>query len=213
MDNIEYAVTTDPIDAVVEAFASGEPVVLLDHPDREGEADMILAAQTATGEKFNRMSLLARGLIAVGLTAQRLAELRIPLIKPVNCSGNWPHFAEPVDYRIGTTTGASAFDLAATAKALTDPEARIEDFARPGHLQLLCENEAGLRGRMGHTEGAVSLARLAGLYPATVICEMMDPDGRMAAGEPLRTIIQQNNLLVTTVQSIADTTERQSTRG
>ncbi len=212
MSRITYGVPTDPIDDVVAAFARGELVVLLDHPDREGEADLLLAAHSATGEKFNRLSLLARGLIAVGVTAQRLAELGVPLIEPVNCSGNWPHFAEPVDYKIGTTTGASAFDLAATARALTDLGARPEDFARPGHLQLLRENEAGLKGRMGHTEGAVSLARLAGVYPATVICEMMGPDGTMAAGEALRSIIEQNNLLVTTVQSVADTTQRHSTR-
>ena len=213
MSRTAYGVKTDPIEDVVAAFARGEAVVLLDHPEREGEADLLLAAQAATGENFNRLSLVARGLMAVGVTARRLAELGVPLMNPVNCSGNWPHFAEPVDYKIGTTTGASAFDLAATAKALTDPDARPEDFARPGHLQLLCENEAGLRGRMGHTEGAVSLARLAGVYPATVICEMMGPDGTMAAGEALRSIIKQNNLLVTTVQSVADTTERQSTRG
>ncbi len=197
-------VASDPIERVIEAFARGELVVLLDHPSREGEADLILAAEFASGEKLNLMATVARGLFCLAVTGQRLAELGIPMIQPVNCAANWPHFAEPVDYTIGTTTGASAFDLAATAKAFTDPQARVEDFARPGHLLPLREDARGLLGRAGHTEGAVGLARLAGVYPAAVICEMMAPDGTMASGETLKSIISENNFPVTTVQQIAE---------
>ncbi len=195
---------SSPIETVIEAFARGEAVILLDHPEREGEADMILAAQCATGAGVNALATIARGLITVGVAAQRLADLGIPMIEPANCRENYPHFAEPVDYTIGTTTGASAFDIATTARALTDADARPEDFARPGHLLPLAENEAGLAGRAGHTEGAVALARLAGLYPASLICEVLAPDGRMASGETLHRVIEENNLLVTTVQYVAD---------
>ena len=196
--------TASPIESVIEAFARGEAVILLDHPEREGEADMILAAQHATGAGVNSLATVARGLITVGVAAQRLVDLGIPMICPVNCTENYPHFAEPVDYTIGTTTGASAFDIAATARALTDATARPENFARPGHLLPLAENEAGLAGRAGHTEGAVALARLAGLYPASLICEVLAPDGRMASGDALHRIIDENNLPVTTVQYVAE---------
>ncbi len=194
------------LDDVIRAFADGELVVLLDHPEREGEADLILAAQFATGEKLNVMATVGRGLINVATTGERLAALGIPMLRPVNCRENWPHFAEPVDYRIGTTTGASAFDLAATARALADPQARAEDFARPGHLLLLCEDDNGLMSRAGHTEGALGLARLAGLYPAVIICEMMSPDGHMASGAALQRIIRANHFPTTTVQQIARAT-------
>jgi len=204
MDEMTSDIDTDPIQQVIQAFADGELVVLLDHPSREGEADLILAAEFATGEKLNILATVARGLIALAITGQRLGELGIPMIQPVNCAENWPHFAEPVDYTVGTTTGASAFDLAATARAFTDPEARPEHFARPGHLLPLREDAGGMTGRAGHTEGAVGLARLAGLCPAAVICEIMAPDGTMASGEALKTIISENNFPATTVQQIAE---------
>ena len=196
--------TADPMETVIEAFARGEAVILLDHPDREGEADLVLGAQHATGAGINALATIARGLITIGVAAQRLADLGIPMIRPVNCAENYPHFAEPVDYTIDTTTGASAFDIAATARALSDATARPEDFARPGHLLPLAENEAGLAGRAGHTEGAVALARLAGLYPASLICEVLAPDGTMASGEALNRIVDENNFLVTTVQHVAE---------
>lgn len=196
--------TPDRIETVISAFARGDAVILLDHPEREGEADMILGAERATGSGVNSLATIARGLITIGVAARRLADLGIPMIRPANCRENYPHFAEPVDYTIGTTTGASAFDIATTARALTDTGARPEDFARPGHLLPLAEHEAGLSGRAGHTEGAVALARLAGLYPASLICEVLAPEGTMASGEALRTIIGENNLLVTTVQDVAE---------
>jgi 3,4-dihydroxy-2-butanone 4-phosphate synthase len=194
---------TDPIEQVVEAFAAGQMVALMDDPDRECEADLILAAQFATGEKLNVMATVARGLFCAAVTGERLEELDIPMIQPVNCGENWPHFAEPVDYKIGTTTGASAFDLAATARALADPQACPEDFTRPGHMQVLREHHAGLAGRAGHTEGAMGLARLAKLYPAVIICEMMAPDGRMASGKTLESLVRENRFPLTSVKDIA----------
>lgn len=199
-----YSVPVNSIDDVIQAFAAGEFIVLLDHPDREGEADLILSMEFATAETLNAMTLIARGLICVCLPQKRLAQLGIPLIKPVNCVGNWPHFAEPVDYTVGTTTGASAFDLAATARALTEPDVDPNLFARPGHLQVLGENEQRFAGRMGHTEGAVGLARLANLCPAVLLAEIMAPDGSMAAGESLQSVVSENQFLVTTVQEIAE---------
>ncbi len=204
MCNAIYSVDVNPIEDVIQAFAAGEFVVLLDHPDREGEADLIVPMEFATGAKLNIMTLVARGLICACLPQKRLAELGIPLIQPVNCVGNWPHFAEPVDYTIGTTSGASAFDLATTARALTDPDVDPALFARPGHLQVLGENEDRFAGRMGHTEGTVGLARLANLCPAALLAEIMAPDGSMAAGETLQSVVSENKFLVTTVQEIAE---------
>ncbi|MFO7947705.1 MAG: 3,4-dihydroxy-2-butanone-4-phosphate synthase [Armatimonadota bacterium] len=197
-------VMIDPIERAIEAFQRGEMVVLLDAPDREGEADLILPGQYATGEKLNTIASIARGLITMGVSQQRLQELQIPLIEPVNCKENYPRFTEPVDYTIGTTTGASAFDLAATAKAVTDPDARPEQFARPGHLLLLAEHPDGLQSRAGHTEGSVGLARAARLFPAAVICEMFAPDGTMATGNSLKYIVNENKFPVATVQQVKD---------
>lgn len=196
---------TDPIEKAIEAFKSGEMVVLLDAPDREGEADLVMGAQYATGELLNRMATIARGLITMGVAQERIQELGIPLIEPVNCRENYPRFTEPIDYTIGTTTGASAFDLAATARAVTDPEAKATDFARPGHLLLLAEHPDGLARRAGHTEGAVGLARAARLYPAAVICEMLAPDGTMATGASLGKIIAENKFPLVTVQQVQET--------
>jgi 3,4-dihydroxy-2-butanone 4-phosphate synthase len=195
-------VVTD-LQQAVEALRAGELVALLDHPEREGEADLLLAAQLATGTKLNEMINVGRGLVTVAMTEERLRELGIPLLRPAHCGANWPRFAEPVDYTIGTTTGISAFDRAATAQALTSRDARPGHFARPGHLFPLAAEPGGLVARAGHTEGAVGLAVLAGLFPAVVMCEMLAADGHMARGAVLAEMIRRHRLTAVTVEEIA----------
>ncbi len=188
----------------IAALRAGEFVALLDHPEREGEADLLLAAQFATGAKLNVMITQARGLVTIALVASRLEELGIPLLEPANTGSNWPRFAAPVDYTIGTTTGVSAFDRAATAVALTDPAARPEHFMRPGHLFPLAASPGGIAARAGHTEGAVALAQAAGLYPAVVMCEMLAPDGQMARGQMLTDLIAEYGFAAVTVERVAE---------
>ncbi|NPV48998.1 MAG: 3,4-dihydroxy-2-butanone-4-phosphate synthase [Armatimonadetes bacterium] len=192
------------IERALAALQAGELVALLDHPEREGEADLLLAAELATGEKLNEMISLGRGLVTIAMTEERLLALGIRLLDPMHCGPNWPRFAAPVDYTLGTTTGVSAFDRAVTARALADPDARPEHFARPGHLFPLAAAPGGLRERAGHTEGAVSLALLAGLRPAVVMCEMLAPDGHMARGPLLAELLQAHALPAVTVAEVAE---------
>lgn len=194
----------DDVQQAIAALQAGKFVALLDHPEREGEADLLLAAQYATGDKLNLMITQARGLVTIAMLASRLEELGIPLLEPANTGSNWPRFAAPVDYTIGTTTGVSAFDRAATAVALTDPAARPEHFMRPGHLFPLAASPGGIAQRAGHTEGAVALARAAGLYPAVVMCEMLAPDGHMARGQMLQDLISEYGFAAVTVERVAE---------
>jgi 3,4-dihydroxy 2-butanone 4-phosphate synthase/GTP cyclohydrolase II len=191
------------VEQAIAALHAGDFVALLDHPEREGEADLLLAAQFATGEKLNVMITQARGLVTIAVIESRLQELGIPLLEPANTGSNWPRFAAPVDYTIGTTTGVSAFDRAATACALTDPQARPEQFMRPGHLLPLAASPGGIAQRAGHTEGAVALAEAAELYPAVVMCEMLAPDGQMARGKGLEELIAQYGFAAVTVERVA----------
>lgn len=192
------------VEKAIAAMQAGEFVALLDHPEREGEADLLLAAQFATGEKLNVMITKCRGLVTLATTAASLEELGIPLLEPANCGCNWPRFSAPVDYTIGTTTGVSAFDRAVTARALADPNSDPKHFMRPGHLFPLAANPGGIAERAGHTEGAVALARAAGLYPAVVMCEMLAPDGHMARGEELLRLIAAEGFVSVTVQQVAE---------
>jgi len=192
------------VQQAIAALQAGQFVALLDHPEREGEADLLLAAQFATGDKLNVMITQARGLVTIAIVECRLEELGIPLLEPANTGSNWPRFAAPVDYTIGTTTGVSAFDRAATAVALTDPNARPEHFMRPGHLFPLAASPGGIAQRAGHTEGAVALAMAAGLYPAVVMCEMLAPNGEMARGQMLEDLIVEYGFAAVTVERVAE---------
>ena len=156
-----------------------------------------------TGESINFMVTHARGLITVAMTPERLRELQIALLEPQYCACNMPRFTVPVDYAPATTTGVSAFDRAATIRALLDPGARPEDFARPGHVFPLAAAEGGLAERAGHTEGAVGLAQLVGLRPVVVMCEIMAPDGYMATGPTLERFVHIHGIPLITVEQIA----------
>jgi 3,4-dihydroxy 2-butanone 4-phosphate synthase / GTP cyclohydrolase II len=191
-----------PIDAAVAAIARGEMVVVVDSPDRENEGDLVMAAEKVTPEAVNFMATHGRGLICAPMRAARLAELGI---EPMVADGTDPHgtaFHVGVDLRAGSTTGISAADRAATLAALADPASAGADFTRPGHVFPLAARPGGVLRRAGHTEAAVDLARLAGLRPAGVICEIMAADGRMARLPDLLAFAAEHGLLVVAISDL-----------
>jgi len=169
-----------PIEEAIAATARGEFVVVVDDADRENEGDLIIAAQLITPERIAFMVRYTSGLICAPLEGVRLDELRLPLMVVENTDSHRTAFTVSVDFIGGTTTGISAADRATTIKALIDPATRPQDLARPGHIFPLRYEEGGVLKRAGHTEAAVDLARLAGLYPAGVLCEIVNEDGSMA---------------------------------
>jgi 3,4-dihydroxy-2-butanone 4-phosphate synthase len=192
------------LERALEALAAGGFVALVDAPDREDEADVLLAARHATGERVNFLATHARGLIAVVLPERRLRALEVPLIEPCFVPEHYPRFGVPVDAAHGITTGASAFDRALTLRLLADPASRAEDFSRPGHMLPLAAVEGGLGERRGHTEGAAALAELAGLEPVVAICELMAPDGTMAAGRQVSDFADQHGMPLISVQQLVE---------
>ncbi len=154
--------------------------MLVDDEDRENEGDLTMAAEKVTPEAINFMAKYGRGLICLALTEQRCEELNLPLASPHNTSAHGTAFCESVDARRGTTTGISAADRAMTVLAAIDPQTRPADLARPGHVFPLRARRGGVLVRAGQTEASVDLARIAGLTPAGVICEIMNDDGTMA---------------------------------
>ena len=160
---------------------AGKFLIVVDDEDRENEGDLVMPAEHVTANAVNFMVTHARGQLCMPMTAERLQELDIPLLPSRNSDSAMPTaFTMPVDYAIGTSTGISAEDRAATIRALIDPDARPQDFIQPGHLFPLRYHEGGVLVRPGHTEAIVDLCRLAGLYPAGVVCEIMKNDGTMA---------------------------------
>ena len=183
----------DPIEDIVAALRRGEMVIVTDDENRENEGDLIAAASLCTPETINFMVTHARGLVCVPLTEERVAELGLHV--PVDLSDPFrTAFTESVDYRHGTTTGISAFDRAKTVAGLIDPASTPGDFVRPGHLFPLAARKGGVLRRAGHTETAVDLMKLAGLAPAGVICEIMNPDGTMARLPQLAEFRKKHNL-------------------
>ncbi|MBT9149527.1 MAG: Riboflavin biosynthesis protein RibBA [Dehalococcoidia bacterium] len=168
------------VSEAIEDLKSGKFVIVVDDEGRENEGDLIIAAEKITPEAINFMAKHARGLICVPLSGNRLDELRIPLMVKENTSPFDSAFTVSVEARHKVTTGVSAHDRATTVKCLIDPAARPDDLVCPGHMFPLRSREGGVLVRAGHTEASVDLARLAGLYPAAVICEIMNDDGTMA---------------------------------
>jgi 3,4-dihydroxy 2-butanone 4-phosphate synthase/GTP cyclohydrolase II len=189
------------VEEAIKVVAGGGIVIVVDDADRENEGDLIMAAEKVTASHLAFFIRYTSGLICVPLTGERLDELRIPLMVSTNTDLNRTAFTVSVDYRHGTTTGISAADRAATLRALADPSSGPEDFARPGHIFPLRYAEGGVLKRAGHTEAAVDLARLAGLQPAGVLCEVVNDDGTMARLPDLKRFSKEHGLLVI---SIAD---------
>lgn len=168
------------IEEAIEDIKNGKIVIVVDDEDRENEGDFIIAAEKVTPEAVNFMAKYGRGLICVAITELRARELELEPMVDFNTSKHNTAFLVSVDYIRGTTTGISAFDRAKTIQAIVDPNSKPGDFAKPGHVFPLQAVEGGVLRRAGHTEAAVDLARLAGLYPAGVLCEIMNDDGTMA---------------------------------
>jgi len=164
----------------VAAIAAGELVVVVDDADRENEGDLIMAAEAATPEKIAFIVRHTSGVVVMPMLGERLDELDLPLMVAVNTEAHRTQFTVSVDARSGVTTGISAADRATTIAALIDPATRPADLARPGHIFPLRYREGGVLKRAGHTEAGVDLARLAGRYPAAVLCEIVNEDGAMA---------------------------------
>src|SRR4030043_1212459 len=168
------------ISEAIEDIKAGKFVIIVDDESRENEGDLAIAAEKVTPEAINFMAKEGRGLICLPITGQRLDELGIPLMVQHNTSRHSTAFTVSIEARDKVTTGISAFDRAQTINAVLDPNTKPEDLARPGHIFPIRAKEGGVLVRAGHTEAIIDLARLAGLYPAGVICEIMNDDGTMA---------------------------------
>src|SRR5271167_3633224 len=190
------------IEEAIEDIRQGRMIVLVDDEDRENEGDLTMAAEKITPDAINFMSKYGRGLICVSLTERRCEELDLKPISPRNTSAFGTPFCEPIDARRGTTTGTSASDRATTILAATDPETRPEDLARPGHVYTLRARNGGVLVRAGQTEASVDLARIAGLDPSGVICEIMDEDGTMARIPALAAFCRVHEMKLMTVASL-----------
>jgi 3,4-dihydroxy 2-butanone 4-phosphate synthase/GTP cyclohydrolase II len=190
------------IETAIEAIRDGEIIVVVDDADRENEGDMILAAEKTTPEKINFLARFARGLICAPITEARAQELELGPMVPENTCRLGTAFTVSIDLAGGTTTGISAHDRAATVRALVDPNTRPGDFMRPGHIFPLVAKEGGVLRRAGHTEASVDLARLAGLSPAGVLCEVLDDDGSMARLPRLVEIAQEYGLKIVTIADL-----------
>jgi len=191
------------VEEAAEEIRQGRMIVLVDDEDRENEGDLTIAAEKITPEAINFMAKYGRGLICLALTEQRCDELHLPLISPHNTSAHGTAFCESIDARRGTTTGISASDRAITILAAIDPQTRPADLARPGHVFPLRARRGGVLVRAGQTEASVDLARIAGLTPGGVICEVMNDDGTMARVPQLAEFCRLHGLkMVTTAELI-----------
>ncbi|MBI4464488.1 MAG: 3,4-dihydroxy-2-butanone-4-phosphate synthase [Acidobacteria bacterium] len=190
------------IEEGIEDIQNGRMVVVVDDEDRENEGDLTLAAEKVTPEAINFMAKYGRGLICLTLTEQRLDHLQIPLMVSENTATYGTAFCESVDAKRGTTTGISAADRAHTILTAIDPATRPPDLARPGHVFPLRARNGGVLVRAGQTEASVDLARLAGLVPAGVICEIMNEDGTMARIPDLEKFCARHGLRMITVADL-----------
>jgi 3,4-dihydroxy 2-butanone 4-phosphate synthase/GTP cyclohydrolase II len=192
----------DSIESAIREIRDGRMVIVVDDEDRENEGDLTMAAERVTPEAINFMAREGRGLICVSLPGGRLDELEIPLMVSENTSLYETAFCVSVEVRRGITSGVSAQDRATTIRALVDPKTKPEDLTVPGHIFPLRAREGGVLARAGQTEAALDLSRLAGLYPAGVICEIMNEDGSMARVPQLFEFATRHGLHAITVQDL-----------
>jgi 3,4-dihydroxy 2-butanone 4-phosphate synthase/GTP cyclohydrolase II len=195
-------VTLNTIDEAVDALKAGEFVLVVDNENRENEGDLIIAAEAATEAKIAFMVRHTSGLICLSTTGERLDELDLPLMVIDNTEAHKTAFTISIDYKIGTTTGISAADRAATIRAVADPESASSDFSRPGHVFPLRYHEGGVLERQGHTEATVDLTRLAGMYPAGVLCEIVNDDGTMRKGKELGRFATEHDVVMISIDDL-----------
>ena len=203
------------IEEAIEAIRNGRMVIVVDDEDRENEGDLIFAAEKATSEMVTFMVRHCSGIICVPLESDRLDDLHLPLMAPNHTDALGTAFTVSVDSVKETTTGISAADRARTVEALIDPACRPQDLARPGHIFPLRYTPGGVLRRAGHTEASVDLARLAGLYPAGVLCEIVNEDGTMSRMTDLEVFAEEHDLLIISIADLIRyrrTTEQLVTR-
>jgi 3,4-dihydroxy 2-butanone 4-phosphate synthase / GTP cyclohydrolase II len=189
------------IEEAIEDIKLGKMIVVVDDEDRENEGDLLMAAEKVTPEAINFMAKYGRGLICLPVTGERLKELDIHTMVEKNTDSHETAFTVSID-AAGTATGISAYERAATVLKVIDPNSTEADFKRPGHMFPLEAKEGGVLKRAGHTEGAVDLAKMAGLYPAGVICEIMNEDGTMARVPQLMEYVKEHNLKIITIADL-----------
>jgi 3,4-dihydroxy 2-butanone 4-phosphate synthase/GTP cyclohydrolase II len=194
----------DSIDEAIADIRDGKIVIVVDDEDRENEGDFIQAAERVTPESINFMARHGRGLICVAMPGQRLEEIGLGPMVVDNTAKMGTPFTISVDAKHNTTTGSSAHDRAVTIRALVDPSTRPNDLAKPGHIFPLRAMEGGVLRRAGHTEAVVDLSRLAGLYPAGVLCEIMDEDGSMARVPRLQEMAREHGMKIVTIQDLIE---------
>ncbi len=191
-----------PIEEVIEDARNGRMFILVDAEERENEGDLVIPAQMATPDAINFMAKHGRGLICLALTPERAKQLRLELMSRSNRSRHSTAFTVSIEAREGVSTGISAHDRAHTISVAIDPTKDYRDVMTPGHVFPLLAKEGGVLVRAGHTEAAVDLARLAGLYPSGVICEIMNDDGTMARLPDLVTFAQTHDLKIATIADL-----------
>src|SRR5215208_1267543 len=191
-----------PIEDAIAAIRDGRIIIVVDDADRENEGDLTIAAEKITPEAINFMAKYGRGLICMPMTEDRLAELDLPQMVAANTARHDTAFSVSIEAKAVTSTGISASDRAATVLAAIDPRTHPSDLARPGHMFPLRARTGGVLVRAGQTEAAVDLARIAGLYPAGVICEIMNDDGTMARVPELTLFARRHKLLMITVADL-----------
>lgn len=190
------------IPEILEEMRAGRMFLLVDDEDRENEGDLVIAAERVTPEAVAFMAFHAGGLICLAMTPERLAELQIPPMTNENTSPFGTAFHESIEAARGVTTGISAYDRARTIRVAIDPASGPRDLVRPGHVFPLAAKRGGVLVRAGQTEGSVDLARLAGLTPAAVICEVMNPDGTMARVPQLIEFAKKHNMKICSIESL-----------
>ena len=201
-DILDYSAAISTTEEIIEDARNGRMFILVDHEDRENEGDLVIPAQMATPEAINFMATHGRGLICLSLPGHRVDALGLPLMASDNASRHETAFTVSIEAREGITTGISAHDRARTVSVAIDPGKTGADIATPGHVFPLRARDGGVLVRAGHTEAAVDVARLAGLNPSGVICEIMKDDGTMARLPDLVAFAQRHNLKIGTISDL-----------
>jgi len=199
---MSFIEVTSAISEIIEEARNGRMFILVDDEDRENEGDLVIPAQMATPDAINFMAKHGRGLVCLALTRQRVEELKLPLMPQQNASRLSTAFTVSIEAKDGVTTGISAPDRARTIAVAIDPTKGAQDLVTPGHVFPLLARDGGTLVRTGHTEAAVDIARLAGLYPAGVICEIMNDDGTMARRDDLIAFAQRHGLKIATIADL-----------
>jgi len=199
---MSFVEVVSPISDVIDEARNGRMVILVDDEAREDEGDLVIPAQMATPEAINFMAKHGRGLVCLAMTRERVEKLHLPLMSQANASRLQTAFTVSIEARDGVTTGISAPDRARTIAVAIDPTKGPEDIVTPGHIFPLVARDGGVLVRTGHTEAAVDIARLAGLNPAGVICEIMNDDGTMARRSDLIAFAQFHGLKIATIADL-----------